>query len=113
MLISSAKGCVPDEKGRRVFLLTIVLLVALEIFLGFTREQIDNGAHVGGLLGGLWVSYGILKLRSPSAAVRNRGLGVVSGFVLVFFVATLTALFPVWRAEYLERAVYRDQAEMN
>jgi membrane associated rhomboid family serine protease len=45
------KGRLP-ESWRRVLLWNLVFISAIQIFVGFQMPMIDNGAHVGGLVGG-------------------------------------------------------------
>jgi membrane associated rhomboid family serine protease len=45
------RGTFP-EQWRRVLLWNLILLAALQIYIGFHFPMIDNAAHVGGLMGG-------------------------------------------------------------
>jgi membrane associated rhomboid family serine protease len=51
VIIALRRGSFP-EQWRRVLLWNLVLLAALQIYIGFTFPMIDNAAHVGGMVGG-------------------------------------------------------------
>jgi len=61
------------ESWRRALLWNLVLLGAIQIFIGFQLPMVDNGAHIGGMLGGgamaLVVAPGGLIGRSLPARV--------------------------------------------
>jgi membrane associated rhomboid family serine protease len=71
------------EAWRRALLWNLVLLGAIQIFIGFQLPMVDNAAHVGGMLGGggmaLVVAPGGLLGRSTAA----RALLIVVALVFV------------------------------
>lgn len=79
------------EAWRRALLWNLVLLGAIQIFIGFQLPMVDNAAHVGGMLGGgamaLIVAPGGLIGRGPVARVILVALAV--GFAAGFGWATV------------------------
>ncbi len=53
----------------RVLVVNFAVLIALNLYLGATSTDIDNWAHVGGLLAGLW--FGVLFLPTGVPTVRS------------------------------------------
>jgi membrane associated rhomboid family serine protease len=83
------------EMWRRALLWNLVLLGAIQIFIGFQLPMVDNAAHVGGMLGGaaaalLFAPGGLL---GGSAAAR----GVIIGLAVVFLGGLVFALVQVAR----------------
>ncbi|HEX8952060.1 MAG TPA: rhomboid family intramembrane serine protease, partial [Polyangia bacterium] len=74
------------EAWRRALLWNLVLLGAIQIFIGFQLPMVDNAAHVGGMLGGgamaLVVAPGGLLGRSTAAraVLVALALAFVGGF---------------------------------
>jgi rhomboid protease GluP len=79
------------ETWRRALLWNLVLLGAIQIFIGFQLPMVDNAAHVGGMLGGgaaaLVVAPGGLLGRSTAARAVLIALAVVA--VAAFAFATV------------------------
>jgi len=98
--ISSIRGRVP-ESSRRFLFLVILFLVGLDVVLGFTLRQVNNAAHVGGLLAGWWVSYAMVQRQSRRVWKRRWGTALGATFALVFAATLLAGFFPVWDARYL------------
>jgi membrane associated rhomboid family serine protease len=75
------------EAWRRALLWNLVLLGAIQIFIGFQLPMVDNAAHVGGMVGGgamaLVVAPGGLLGRSAAAraVIVALALVFVGGFV--------------------------------
>jgi membrane associated rhomboid family serine protease len=69
------------EAWRRTLLWNLVLLGAIQIFIGFQLAIVDNAAHVGGMIGGgamaLLVAPGGLFGRSTTARVLIAALALV------------------------------------
>ncbi len=38
----------------------ILVLIAINLFIGFSARGIDNGAHIGGLLAGCWLGFAVV-----------------------------------------------------
>jgi membrane associated rhomboid family serine protease len=97
------------DRGSRAFMGQLVGLVILNLILGFALPGIDNWAHIGGLVAGLWLGFllpprNVPTLRSmwmrPGAAagtmvpalgpavtsvVRIAGLAVIAGLFAVLW----------------------------
>ena len=86
------------EVWRRALLWNLVLLGAIQIFIGFQLAVVDNAAHIGGMLGGgavaLVVAPGGLIGRSTAARAL---LAVIAAACLVAFAyaAVATARSPL------------------
>ena len=51
----------------------MAVVTAMNLFLGFSSSGIDNFAHIGGLLGGAAIGFGILpKYRAPQGDISGR-----------------------------------------
>ena len=71
---SSCSSCAAaswPEAWRRALLWNLVLLGAIQIFIGFQLPMIDNAAHIGGMLGGAAVALH-RRARAASSAARRR-----------------------------------------
>lgn len=53
------------EKNRigNQFVTNIIMVIVMNIFIGLSNSGIDNAAHFGGLIGGVIISYIIIRLR--------------------------------------------------
>lgn len=60
------RGFVP-EQWRKQVTYNLLIVLALNLYIGHTMSQVDNSAHVGGLLGG-----GLLSLLLSARGVRDR-----------------------------------------
>jgi len=56
------------QRGRAV-LQNILFVIGLNIVLGLAQSGIDNWGHIGGLLGGAVVAYGLLPRYKPPEAI--------------------------------------------
>jgi len=98
--ISYVKGRVP-EPDRRFFFFMILFLISLDMVLGFTMAHVNNGAHVGGLLAGWWISYAMVKFHDPKPHRRWRGWLWAGSYAVVLLIAMPLSFHPVWNADYL------------
>lgn len=97
--ISSIKGRVPERRRRTIFLI-ILVLISFDVVLGFTLEHINNGAHVGGVIAGWWLSYALVQMKSADRGQRWSGRLLTTCFALVFILTCLGGIFQVWNARY-------------
>jgi len=92
--------------GRRAngVLFNLAFIAAINLFIGFTTQRVDNWGHLGGLLGGLiFTSFGGPQFKVEGVYPLQRlvdarkGSGAFSGAaaVLLFFIP-LTALGWLW-----------------
>jgi membrane associated rhomboid family serine protease len=90
------------EAWRRALLWNLVLLGALQIYIGFQLPMIDNAAHVGGMLGGaamaLLVAPGGLFGRSAGARalVAALALACLTAFAWAGVEVARTTLAATW-----------------
>jgi rhomboid protease GluP len=86
------------ETWRRALLGNLVLLGALQIYIGFEVSIIDNAAHVGGMLGGAMATLLFAPGGLVGAGRRGRVIAVVAAAtlslltVVAFVLVTLTPL---------------------
>lgn len=91
------------ETWRRALLWNLVLLGALQIYIGFQLPMIDNAAHVGGMLGGgamaLLVAPGGLVGKSAAARALVLALAVAALVAIVWAGVKVarTPLEATWR----------------
>lgn len=83
--------------GRQARALTsqIGILIAINLAIGFGIggfAQIDNAAHVGGLIAGSWLGFVVAP--RGAASLRAAGLRPIAGMLLVLFVVVLALLIP-------------------
>jgi rhomboid protease GluP len=60
----------------RAILQNMLLIIAINLVFGFTARGIDNWGHIGGLVGGALVAYGLLP-RYKAPAVLQPGTQVI------------------------------------
>lgn len=81
---------------------------AITIFLGFQITGIDNGAHIGGWLGGILT--GLAIARPMHKAPRARRIGQrVAGFALVLAVVLMVVFIPAPRYRWSEELRAQEQ----
>ncbi|MDX8045987.1 rhomboid family intramembrane serine protease [Gracilibacillus sp. S3-1-1] len=73
-------------KNPRIFFRTmgmnVLVMVAINVVFGFSVEQIDNGAHIGGLIGG-FIASGIVMLPNTKVFMQQLMAIVVYLFYIV------------------------------
>ena len=77
-----------DKRARQALLTSVGIFVGYNLFYGLSHKEVDNAAHVGGLLSGLLIGYVFyFSFREPSEK-KNRNMSmaiavatVVAGFV--------------------------------
>jgi len=66
-----------DKQARQALLKSIGIFVGYNLFYGLTVKEIDNSAHIGGLLSGLVIGYVLyLSFREPSEK-KNKTISAV------------------------------------
>lgn len=79
---------------RRIFFQTmgwnIIVIIAFNIIFGFVVQQIDNGAHIGGLIGGLFAS-GVVFF--PKKKQVKQQLLAILGYVVILITLLLYGVF--------------------
>jgi len=107
----------------RAILQNMLIILALNLVIGFSSSYIDNWGHIGGLIGGAFVMLGVMpRYRSPASApgmmihlgpqpltVEERRLAeiawVVFCLIILFagvYVVTVTRFSPIWAAFSIE-----------
>lgn len=65
----------------------IIPIIILNLFLGFTFQNIDNAAHIGGLIGGLLISMALgVKYKTEKSEKIN---GIILSLILLIFLSYL------------------------
>jgi rhomboid protease GluP len=92
------------EAWRRVLLGNLLMLSALQIYIGFQVALIDNAAHVGGMLGGAMATL----VFAPGGLVGNKRAGTVSAIVVAGILSALVVVGGVFAAVTpLDRTIAR------
>jgi len=87
----------------------IALFIIFNLLNGFTKQGIDNAAHVGGLIGGCLLAYVLPERFDMEQFVRYFQRRAVAGIAVVFVATTgLTAIAP--RATFDQRKAADGQA---
>jgi len=95
----------------RALLVNLVGLIALNLYLGLTTQSVDNWAHIGGLVAGLWfgllfIPSGVPVLKSlwlrpgeePGTAVPLLGSGGMLAVRVMGIAGLLIAFALLWHA---------------
>ena len=95
----------------RILVVNLVVLSALNLYLGLTTQFVDNWAHIGGLVAGLWfglvfIPTGVPVLKSlwlrpgeePGTAVPLLGSGGMLAVRVAGVVGLLIAFVLLWHA---------------
>lgn len=85
------RGRVPEE-WRKQLSYNLLVILAIQIFIGFTVKVIDNAAHMGGLLGGAAIAY-LLSPGRLGEGKKERGL--VYALAVILLGASLYSAFMV------------------
>lgn len=102
-------GCRRPHVFRAVFGYRLFIVLAVNVFIGFSVPNIDNFAHLGGLISGFLAAAAVQLPNERRRAVR-------AALVALFFLAAVAyALFPAptsWRYHYYSgrSMLERDQA---
>ncbi|MBW2734547.1 MAG: rhomboid family intramembrane serine protease [Deltaproteobacteria bacterium] len=101
--LHALRGQVPDG-WRRQLSVNLVVVVALQLAIGFRFEMIDNAAHLGGLAGGLIAALllGVVQKRAGRFA-RLRGFFV--GALAIMLLASVTLAGAATLASDLDRTL--------
>lgn len=81
---------------------------AITIFLGFQVTGIDNGAHIGGWLGGILAGLALARPEHPAPPARRLGQRMAAA-ALVLGVAALAAIIPEPRYRWSEELRAREE----
>jgi membrane associated rhomboid family serine protease/Tfp pilus assembly protein PilF len=73
---------VPENFGK-IFGVGVAPFIALNLYYGFTHPSIDNFAHLGGLMAGIFCGLAL----KPQAQTRRDAWLAVSGFVILVLIA--------------------------
>ena len=105
MLRSSSREQAEHGELGRMLLQALVPFVGVTLLLGFLVPGIDNMAHVGGLVFGVIVGYGLSAgdpalFGEASTHARARGAAALVGGALLFLVVTAYGARPVLSPHY-------------
>lgn len=64
-----------------VLLSQIVPIILINLFIGFASTGIDNAAHIGGLIGGLFISMGLGTTKKDELSSKINGLIVFTIYI--------------------------------
>jgi membrane associated rhomboid family serine protease len=82
------------NRGQRHLVNSLMGFIGLNLILGFVLPNIDNAAHIGGLIGGFALGYGFDNGGRPASAARQiTTLAMVAG-IAIAIVVYRTANFP-------------------
>lgn len=73
--------------------------IVLNLALGFMIPGIDNAAHVGGLITGIFLSYILFQIMPNRVQKRNPKRGMISAFI--FFVAVSFSIYLILGTDYI------------
>ena len=63
-------------------------MIAINLIIGFLPNQIDNWAHIGGLIGGILISIGVgVKYKSSNFEKINGVIVSILYVILMLFMA--------------------------
>jgi membrane associated rhomboid family serine protease len=73
------------DRGSRAFMGQLVALILLNLLIGFTGQGIDNWAHIGGLVSGLWLGFLLAPTNVPTIRSMWMRPGPVAGAAVPAF----------------------------
>ena len=76
--------------GNRI-ISSVLSVIALNLFIGFVYPGISNAGHIGGLLGGLAISYAL------GANVEDKKINRISGTVIALFLTAFLVYMAFFR----------------
>ena len=75
---------VVDSRARQSLLGSVGIFVAYNLFYGFSHKEVDNSAHIGGLVAGLVIGYILyFSLREPSDSKNRKVSAIIATLALV------------------------------
>jgi rhomboid protease GluP len=86
------RGLAPEPWRRRLFA-NLVVIIALQILMGYSVTVIDNAAHMGGLVGGAVVAWLVGRSRAEpqgGGRLKRTVIALLAVFLLLATVASLT-----------------------
>lgn len=100
----------PSQKRNNTNSVNVLVLIIINLFIGFSSNNIDNAAHIGGLI--LGVAVGFLFLIPLKTNLIQPHFKNFSGIVLsVLIIFSCYHIIPKDRAEYYEFFVYMLEKE--
>lgn len=102
------RGRLPRNLSRRIMTSEGVFLV-YALMNGFTRQGIDNAAHVGGLIAGAALAWLLIEaIETADRQARRSRHALLAGALLVVAIAALVVATPQARVDH--RALFASQA---
>jgi membrane associated rhomboid family serine protease/transcription elongation factor Elf1 len=89
---------IPQPISRRI-LLNLLIIVGINLFIGFTIKGIDNAGHIGGLVTGLGAGY-FLKRRLPPVKEPKRYIRYLGVAGIAFIFSTLLISYSPFFIKY-------------
>lgn len=83
----------------------ILLLLAINLGIGFLLPMISNSAHIGGLVGGFIVTFCFLDRGRFKADATSRV--IQAGWIAMFLSLLFYTMFPVVSSSYLLKELYQ------
>ncbi|MCD6289816.1 MAG: rhomboid family intramembrane serine protease [Anaerolineae bacterium] len=108
----------------RAYLSNMLVIVVVNLFIGVTSPGIDNWGHIGGLVSGFLLGYGLVPIYAPPQylsvgfPIRLRDINpltrrvVVVGVALVMLVAMVVGV-TAWRQDSADMLLLRGQRALD
>lgn len=101
---------IPQQISRRI-LLNLLIIVGINLVIGFSFNGIDNAGHIGGLLTGLGAGFFLRRrlppVRAPRRYLRYLGVAGIAAYLLI----TLLTVSPFYRNNVLPAEAVREYFE--